>query len=85
MRGLIVRALKEALMREGQRAATTGGSATIAAFRPLDAAARGPFAAALCAFARRRCGLGRSGAGGVRHRRAVGGCAGRKLSRRSPN
>jgi DNA mismatch repair protein MutL len=38
VRGLIVRALKEALMREGQRAATTGGSATIAAFRPRPAA-----------------------------------------------
>ena len=37
VRGLIVRALKEALAREGQRAATTGGSATIAAFRPLGA------------------------------------------------
>jgi DNA mismatch repair protein MutL len=35
VRGLIVRALKETLAREGQRAATTGGSATIAAFRPL--------------------------------------------------
>ena len=35
VRGLIVRALKEALAREGNRAATTGGSATIAAFRPL--------------------------------------------------
>ena len=35
VRGLIVRALKEALAREGQRAASTGGSATIAAFRPL--------------------------------------------------
>jgi DNA mismatch repair protein MutL len=35
VRGLIVRALKEALAREGQRAATTGGGATIAAFRPL--------------------------------------------------
>jgi DNA mismatch repair protein MutL len=34
VRGLIVRALKEALMREGQRAASTGGTATIAAFRP---------------------------------------------------
>ncbi|MGA7973660.1 MAG: DNA mismatch repair endonuclease MutL, partial [Pseudolabrys sp.] len=30
VRGLIVRALKEALEREGQRAATTGGGATIA-------------------------------------------------------
>jgi DNA mismatch repair protein MutL len=35
VRGLIVRALKEGLARDGQRAATTGGSATIAAFRPL--------------------------------------------------
>ena len=34
VRGLIVRALKDALMREGQRAATTGGNATIATFRP---------------------------------------------------
>jgi DNA mismatch repair protein MutL len=34
VRGLIVHALKEALAREGTRAATTGGSATIAAFRP---------------------------------------------------
>ncbi len=34
VRGLIVSALKAGLGREGQRAATTGGSATIAAFRP---------------------------------------------------
>ena len=33
VRGLIVRALKDALEREGQRAASTGGGATIAAFR----------------------------------------------------
>ena len=37
VRGLIVRALKEALEREGQRAATTGGGATIAAFHPREA------------------------------------------------
>ena len=43
VRGLIVRALKEALAREGQRAATTGGSATIAAFRPLATARRGAY------------------------------------------
>ena len=43
VRGLIVRALKEALAREGQRAATTGGSATIAAFRPLGMARRGSY------------------------------------------
>jgi DNA mismatch repair protein MutL len=34
VRALIVHALKTALSREGTRAATTGGSATIAAFRP---------------------------------------------------
>src|SRR6201993_3640351 len=34
VRALIVHALKEALAREGTRAATTGGSATGAAFRP---------------------------------------------------
>src|SRR3954468_13950230 len=34
VRGLLVSALREALGREGRRAATTGGSATIAAFRP---------------------------------------------------
>jgi DNA mismatch repair protein MutL len=35
VRGLIVSALKAALQREAGRAATTGGTATIAAFRPL--------------------------------------------------
>jgi DNA mismatch repair protein MutL len=34
VRGLIVHALKTGLLREGTRAAATGGSATIAAFRP---------------------------------------------------
>jgi DNA mismatch repair protein MutL len=34
VRGLLVSALKEALARDSQRAATTGGTATIAAFRP---------------------------------------------------
>jgi DNA mismatch repair protein MutL len=34
VRALIVSALKQALAREGTRAATTGGSATISAFRP---------------------------------------------------
>jgi DNA mismatch repair protein MutL len=43
VRGLIVRALKEALAREGQRASSTGGSATIAAFRPLGQARRGAY------------------------------------------
>ncbi len=41
VRGLIVRALKEALAREGQRAATTGGGATIAAFHPREQPRRG--------------------------------------------
>ena len=43
VRGLIVRALKEALAREGGRAATTGGGATIAAFRPLATPRRGAY------------------------------------------
>jgi len=43
VRSLIVRALKEALAREGQRAATTGGSATIATFRPAAAPRRGAY------------------------------------------
>src|SRR5882724_10899643 len=34
VRGFLIRSLQEALSREGQRAATTGGSATIAALRP---------------------------------------------------
>jgi len=41
VRGLIVSALKHALAREGQRAASTGGGATIAAFRPVTR--RAPF------------------------------------------
>jgi DNA mismatch repair protein MutL len=44
VRALIVHALKTALHREGTRAATTGGTATVAAFRPpipYSAAARG--------------------------------------------
>jgi len=43
VRGLIVSALKQALARDGQRAATTGGSATIAAFRPLGIPRRGTY------------------------------------------
>jgi DNA mismatch repair protein MutL len=43
VRGLIVHALKDALAREGQRAATTGGSATIATFRPAAAPRRGTY------------------------------------------
>ncbi|MGH6995700.1 MAG: DNA mismatch repair endonuclease MutL, partial [Stellaceae bacterium] len=43
VRGLIVRALKEALAREGNRAASTGGGATIAAFRPAVAPRRGGY------------------------------------------
>ncbi len=43
VRGLIVRALKEALAREGTRAASTGGGATIAAFRPAATPRRGGY------------------------------------------
>lgn len=43
VRGLIVRALKDALAREGQRASTTGGSATIATFRTATAPRRGAY------------------------------------------
>ncbi len=43
VRGLIVRALKEALAREGGRAASTGGGATIAAFRPAATPRRGSY------------------------------------------
>jgi len=43
VRGLIVRALKDALAREGQRAASTGGSATVATFRPATAPRRGTY------------------------------------------
>jgi len=43
VRGLIVGALKDALAREGQRAATTGGSATIATFRPAAVPRRGSY------------------------------------------
>jgi DNA mismatch repair protein MutL len=41
VRGLLIRALQDALAREGQRAATTGGSATVAAFRPAALPRRG--------------------------------------------
>src|SRR6187200_699342 len=37
VRALLITSLQQALAREGQRAATTGGSATIAAFRPASA------------------------------------------------
>ncbi len=41
VRAVLIRALQEALARDGQRAASTGGSATIAAFRPAITPARG--------------------------------------------
>src|SRR5258707_5380631 len=41
VRSLLIRSLQEALTRDGQRAATTGGTATIAAFRPAAAPPRG--------------------------------------------
>jgi len=40
VRALVVRALQEGLAREGRRAATTGGSATVTAFRPAAARPR---------------------------------------------
>jgi DNA mismatch repair protein MutL len=43
VRALLMHALKDALSREGQRAATTGGTATIAAFRPAALPRRGAF------------------------------------------
>ena len=43
VRSLLMHALKEALARDGRRAATTGGSATIAAFRPAALPRRGNF------------------------------------------
>jgi DNA mismatch repair protein MutL len=43
VRAVIVHALKSALAREGMRAATTGGSATIAAFRPRRDGPRPPW------------------------------------------
>jgi DNA mismatch repair protein MutL len=49
VRALLVHALKSALMREGTRAATTGGTATIAAFRPEQ----GPYSSFRAAGARR--------------------------------
>src|SRR5262245_23714180 len=41
VRALLITSLQQALAREGQRAATTGGSATIAAFRPAATPSRG--------------------------------------------
>jgi DNA mismatch repair protein MutL len=42
VRALLIHALQQALAREGQRAASTGGSATIAAFRPAFASFPSP-------------------------------------------
>ena len=80
VRALIVHALKAALAREGTRAATTGGAATIAAFRRVAAARLG--LAALAGAAQRSRGRAfrgaaprrfrRSGAGSLRRRRAGG-------------
>ena len=43
VRALLMHALKEGLARDGQRAASTGGTATIAAFRPAAFPRRGNF------------------------------------------
>ena len=95
VRGLIVRALKEALVREGQRAATTGGSATIATFRPAARAAAGRYdwrrSPARPSGLRARCaaaaaGLRGSRAGRLRCRRAGRGCGDCELrARRRPD
>ena len=74
VRASIVRALQEALARDAQRAATTGGAATIAAFRPNVAPRRGwdwrASPAVSDAGRDRARGLCRGRAGGVRCRRA---------------
>jgi DNA mismatch repair protein MutL len=62
IRSLLVRALQAALMREGQRAATTGGSATIAAFTPRRGTWDWRNSPARPADARRFPMLGRGGA-----------------------
>ncbi len=41
IRSFLIRALQEALARDGRRTATTGGSATVAAFRPAETPPRG--------------------------------------------
>ena len=87
VRGLIVRALKEALAREGQRAATTGGGATIAAFRPMASPrARRLRLAALAGAAaglrRRRAAPPRSAL--PRRRRPPSTSASRRPTRASP-
>jgi DNA mismatch repair protein MutL len=41
VRSFLIRALRDALAREGQRSATTGGTATVAAFRAAGTAPRG--------------------------------------------
>ncbi len=43
VRAVLMHALKDSLARDGQRAATTGGTATIAAFRPASFPRRGAF------------------------------------------
>jgi DNA mismatch repair protein MutL len=47
VRSFLIRALQEALAREGRRSATTGGIATVAAFRPAGMPARGAVALGL--------------------------------------
>ena len=99
VRALIVRALQEALLRDSARAASTGGAATIAAFRPNPprpagwdwrtlagaAVAGDPRLRRVRRCARRRArGLCRGGAGRVRGRRAVGGRPHARIRRPSP-
>ena len=87
VRASIVRALQEALARDTQRVATTGGSATVAAFRPNVAPRRGLGLACLAGASAhagrdRARGLCRGRAGGVRRRRAVGRARASPRSRR---
>ena len=79
VRSLLIGALREALGREGRRAATTGGDATVAAFRPGVAPPRRKLGLAALAGAparsarlcRRGARLGGGRAGGFRCRRPV--------------
>ena len=86
VRSLLIGALREALTREAGRAASTGGDATIAAFRPAVAPRgnwdwrRSPVAAVLSGAGQCRARFRRSRAGRFRGRRTVGRCP-RRLAR----
>jgi DNA mismatch repair protein MutL len=83
VRALLMHALKEGLARDGQRTATTGGSATIAAFRPAALPRRGMFdwrrspsrplppRGAVAAFATPAAGWAAPGPGFAEHEQAA--------------